>query len=91
MKKIALTLVVGVLAVGAFAQGKPAPAAPKELPCAVMPSHKVKIADATKSNMFADYKGRRYFFCCGGCPAAFKASPAKYAKKEFSIPTPKKA
>lgn len=87
MNRFALILVVGALSVGAFAQGK---SAPKELACAVMPSHKVKIADATKTKMFADYKGRRYFFCCGGCPGAFKANPAKYAKKEYSIPTPKK-
>ena len=30
--------------------------------------------------MYADYKGHRYFFCCGGCPSEFKANPAKYAK-----------
>lgn len=87
MKKIALTLALSALALGAaFAQGTKAP---KELACAVMPSHKVNIASATKTKMFADYKGRRYFFCCGGCPGAFKANPAKYAKKEYSIPTPK--
>jgi YHS domain-containing protein len=91
MNRLALILVVGALSVGAFAQAKPkAPATPKELACAVMPSHKVKIADATKTKMFADHKGRRYFFCCAGCPSAFKANPAKYAKKEYSIPTPKK-
>jgi YHS domain-containing protein len=84
MKKIALMIIVGAMAVGAFAQGK----APKEISCAVMPDHKVNIANATKTKMFADYKGRRYFFCCGGCPGAFKANPAKYAKKELSIPTP---
>jgi Cu+-exporting ATPase len=28
-----------------------------------------------------DYEGKRYYFCCGGCPQAFKAEPAKYAKK----------
>lgn len=61
---------------------------PTEVKCAVMPDHTVKIADATKSKMFADYKGRRYFFCCGGCPAQFKKNPAKYAKAD-SIPTPK--
>ena len=89
MQKFALILVVGALSVGAFAQAKPK--APTELPCAVMTSHKVKIADATKNKMFADYNGRRYFFCCAGCPGAFKANPAKYAKKELSIPTPGKA
>lgn len=88
MKKIALILALGALSIGAFAQTK----TPKELPCVVMPSHKVNIKDATKTKMFADYKGRRFFFCCAGCPGAFKADPAKYAKKkEMSIPTPKKA
>lgn len=87
MKKLVLMLALSSMALSVFAQGnKPAPT---ELPCAVMSSHKVKIADATKNKMFADYKGRRYFFCCGGCPDAFKANPAKYAKKEVSIPTPK--
>ncbi|MBL8088397.1 MAG: YHS domain-containing protein [Chthonomonas sp.] len=28
-----------------------------------------------------DYEGKRYYFCCGGCPEKFKADPAKYAKK----------
>ena len=61
---------------------------PTEIKCAVMPDHTVKISDATKNKMFADYKGKRYFFCCGGCPAQFKKDPAKFAKAD-SIPTPK--
>lgn len=85
MKKIALVLALGTLSISAFAQTK----TPKELPCPVMPTHKVKIAEATKTKMYSDYKGRRYFFCCAGCPGAFKATPAKYAKKEWSIPIPK--
>ena len=36
------------------------------------------------------YKGNRYFFCCGGCPAAFKKDPAKYAKNDH-IKAPKEA
>ena len=88
MNKLALILAVSAMALGAFAQGDKTP---KEVACAVMTSHKVNIATATKNKMFSDYKGRRYFFCCGGCPAAFKADPAKFAKKENSIPTPKKA
>jgi len=87
MKKILTLAVVAILAVNAFAQG----AKPKtEVKCAVMPSHSVKIDKATKDKMFADYKGRRYFFCCAGCPPAFKKDPAKYAKTAESIPTPKK-
>ena len=61
---------------------------PKTITCAVMPSNKVDVAKATATHMYADYKGKRYFFCCGGCPSAFKKDPAKYAKSA-SIPTPK--
>jgi YHS domain-containing protein len=90
MNKIIATTISGLCIVGlAAAQTTQKPAAtPKEIPCPIMPSHKVNIATATKSKMFADYKGNRYFFCCGGCPAEFKANPAKYAKSA-SIPTPK--
>ena len=28
-----------------------------------------------------DYKGKKVYFCCGNCPAAFKADPAKYEAK----------
>ena len=85
MNKVILTLATAALMVTAFAQK-----APKEIACAVMGSHKVNIAKATKAKMFADYKGKRYFFCCGGCPAEFKKDPTKFAKAP-SIPTPKDA
>jgi YHS domain-containing protein len=64
---------------GAFAQAKPAKT-PKMIACAVMGDEKVDVAKATKNKMYADYKGNRYYFCCGGCPDKFKANPAKYAK-----------
>jgi YHS domain-containing protein len=91
MNRILLTLVVGVSAAFALAQapGKKPPL-PKAVKCPVMKASKVNIASATKAKMFADYKGRRYFFCCAGCPEAFKANPAKFAKGAESIPTPKK-
>jgi len=92
MKKITILALVSAALVGsAFAQtGKTTKKveAPKTIACAVMPSNKVDIAKATKSGMFSDYKGKRYFFCCGGCPSAFKATPEKFAKAA-SIPTPK--
>src|SRR5207249_353403 len=79
-----------MLASAAFA-GPPSkkPAEKTEIHCAVM-KDTVNIKKATAEKMFADYKGRRYFFCCGSCPAKFKEDPAKYAKSE-SIPTPKTA
>jgi len=94
MKKIAIVaLVSSALVAGAFGQAgkKVAPKvvkAPTTIACAVMPDDKVDIAKATKDHMYADYKGRRYFFCCGGCPESFKKDPAKYSKAP-SIATPK--
>lgn len=90
MKKL-ISLTVSALMLAAFAgaqTSKKAPATPKTIACAVMSTNKVDIAKATKNKMYADYKGKRYFFCCGGCPDAFKADPAKFAKSA-SIPTPK--
>lgn len=83
MKK--LVLLLGALAVTSTAL---AGETKKTIPCAVMPDHKVNIEKATKDKMFADHKGRRYFFCCGGCVPTFKKNPDKFAKAD-SIPTPK--
>lgn len=38
------------------------------------------IPSAEKAAGFQDYKGKRYYFCCAGCPEAFAADPEKYAK-----------
>lgn len=94
MNKFATVAALSALVVGAaFAQKVPKKVptqTPKTIACAVMTDDMVNIAQATKTKMFADYKGRRYFFCCAGCPGAFKADPAKFAKNA-SIPTPKPA
>src|SRR5687767_8036764 len=93
--KMKKTLILAAMAIVAAAptfakEAKPAAkAAPKDLHCAVMATNKVNIADATKKKMYADHKGRRYFFCCAGCPEAFAKEPAKFAKAD-SIPVPKK-
>jgi YHS domain-containing protein len=31
--------------------------------------------------VYADYKGKRIYFCCAGCDAEFKKDPEKYMKK----------
>lgn len=92
MKKYVLVALVASIAGATMAQDAKSQDSKsrKLISCAVMPSNKVDIAKATAKHMYADYKGRRYFFCCEGCPAEFKATPAKYAKAA-SIPTPKKA
>jgi len=38
------------------------------------------IPSADKAAGFQDYEGKRYYFCCAGCPETFAADPAKYAK-----------
>lgn len=48
---------------------------------------KVDMDSATKSHLYSDYKGNRYFFCCKDCPPMFKKSPAKYSSKTH-IKTP---
>ena len=40
-----------------------------------------EIASPDKANSFQDYKGERYYFCCGACPDQFKKDPEKYADK----------
>ena len=95
MKRLSLLSLASLaLGGGAFAQAKskiPAkPKTPAKISCAVQKGDMLDVADATKKHMYSDYKGRRYFFCCAGCPDEFKKNPAKYAKTAPSIPTPKK-
>jgi YHS domain-containing protein len=49
-----------------------------ELVCPVMKS---VIASESSSVGFQDFEGKRYYFCCDGCPQVFKKDPAKWAKK----------
>ncbi len=83
MKYLTLLVAVVGLSAVALADGKD-----KEIKCAVQ-GVKTSMKEATKEKLFTDYKGRRYFFCCNGCPQEFKAHPEKYAKTAESIPTPK--
>jgi YHS domain-containing protein len=32
------------------------------------------------TSIFVDYKGKRVYFCCSGCPGTFKKDPEKYLK-----------
>lgn len=33
---------------------------------------------AVNPQVFVDYQGQRIYFCCAGCPAAFRKDPEKY-------------
>lgn len=39
-----------------------------------------KVASVKDAAGFSDYKGTRYYFCCGGCKPAFDKNPGKYIK-----------
>ncbi|MDQ2732478.1 MAG: YHS domain-containing protein [Armatimonadota bacterium] len=39
-----------------------------------------KVASIKDAAGFSDYKGTRYYFCCGGCKPAFDKNPSKYVK-----------
>jgi len=58
-------------AAGKVAEGQ---AVKKQTVCPVM-------GGAINPNQFADYDGKRVYFCCGACPAEFKKDPAKYVAK----------
>ncbi len=95
MKKILCISTLALLVVSAaMAQTKPAApkAATKEMHCAVMTKDAIKVNEATKGKLFADFKNKRYYFCCPACQASFKKDPAKYAAKADStaIPVAKK-
>jgi YHS domain-containing protein len=87
--KTALTLIaLAALAAGSFAQMGGVTKNSKHVIACPVTGETVDMVNATKSHMYADYKGNRYFFCCGDCPSQFKKNPAKFAKKPH-IKTPK--
>jgi len=43
--------------------------------CPIMPKQPIS------KKIFADYNGKRIYFCCQGCLSAFKKDPEKYMKQ----------
>jgi len=78
-KIIGLTVAALFLAGSAYAgaPGKKAKIKDAPLVCPVMGGKIDSKAKAAGSHV---YKGVRYYFCCGDCPAAFKKDPARYVK-----------
>jgi YHS domain-containing protein len=48
-----------------------------QLACPVMNS---PIESEEKAFSHTDYNGKRYYFCCNGCPEVFEKNKDKYAK-----------
>jgi YHS domain-containing protein len=75
----------------------PAPQTPAPTPASTKAEAKApgeaKIGDHSKcpvsgeefvvdaSSPHAEYNGKTYYFCCGGCLKKFQADPAKYTNK----------
>ena len=62
-------------------------AKPAPVLCAVTGEAIPNVKTAEKSV----YKGKTYYFCCGGCKPMFDKNPAKYAKADAPKPAPKPA
>jgi Cu+-exporting ATPase len=91
---LVLSSLIGFAAVPSFASNccsadkvpsksvKPAkPAKPKKIVSAVCPVMGTKIPDVLKAAGKSVYKGKTYYFCCGGCKPKFDKNPEKYIKK----------
>jgi YHS domain-containing protein len=39
------------------------------------------LAGKIDKKVYVDYQGKRIYFCCQGCDAAFKKDPEKFMKK----------
>ena len=63
------------LALAAFATGSLWAADPK--PQTVCPV----LGGNVDKNVYADYQGKRIYFCCKGCDTEFNKDPDKYMKK----------
>lgn len=74
------------LAVAAFAQpdaGNASPAAPAAEKTKQMKSQTVcpVMGGTINKKVYADYEGKRVYFCCKACIPEFNKDPAKYMKK----------
>jgi len=70
IKILLLTLVVLALAGGPALAADPKP----QTLCPVLGGN-------VNKQVYADYQGKRIYFCCSGCDAEFKKDPEKYMKK----------
>lgn len=70
-----LKTLILALTLAAFAAGSLWAAAPK--PQTLCPV----LAGNIDKNVYADYQGKRIYFCCKGCDAEFNKDPEKYMKK----------
>ena len=88
-KNLTMFLIVSILMLTMFSlagcKKKSEPAVPKEAKEVVS----AKIEQTTcpimdnpiNKNLYAEYKGKKVYFCCPGCKPKFEADPEKYVTK----------
>ena len=74
MKKLIMVIIGLVLALSLVGAGFAAQAPATQAVCPV-------LGNKINKNIYADYQGKRVYFCCSGCVAPFKKNPEKYLKK----------
>ena len=93
MLLVAAMLTTMIVLVGCKKKEEPA-APPQEHEAAVMTEQAAAAAAQIEQKMcpvmtnmkinpdvFTEYKGKKVYFCCEGCPDEFKKDPAKYTAK----------
>jgi YHS domain-containing protein len=84
MRNVCIVLVLGVAiaAVGCATTGSTAQAGAGSAQAKIVPQTDCPVTGAKISKQYyADYEGKRVYFCCSGCIEQFKKDPAKYMKK----------
>ena len=77
----AAMLVAAGGAMSAFAGDEAATAMPSTTNVAKQQTMCPVMGGAVNKRFFADYQGKRVYFCCNACPAQFKKDPLKHVKK----------
>jgi YHS domain-containing protein len=74
---MAVAVAVGLgFGCGKAEKAAPAASGPKmQTTCPVMDGNPIN------KEFFADYQGKRVYFCCGACPGLFAKNPEKYMQK----------
>ena len=77
-------LLIGLIVLGGCKK-KSEPAAPpesEEVASAIIEQKFCPVMEgAINKNIFAEYKGKKVYFCCQCCAEAFKKDPEKYLAK----------
>ncbi|MHC4211859.1 MAG: YHS domain-containing protein [Planctomycetota bacterium] len=87
-------VVAGLITLAGCKESEPEPSVPSpEQVSSAVSEAGAKLASATEQktcpvmgnpinkDLFAEYKGKKVFFCCAGCKPTFEADPEKYLAK----------